>query len=267
MPDIQLPNIRLYYEEHGAGDPILCIHGTSSSAMVWGAAVDELSRLGRLIIYDRRGCTRSERPQPYERTSVSDHADDAAALIDALGATPAIVIGRSYGGEVATDLALRYPDRVRALVLLEGALLNLAPDARAWSDELDAVVRSTVKTAGIGAVAETFLRQVLGDGTWEGFPQSLKEMFTDNGQAIVAEFAGGPLDVGTSRLATIEHPALLVAAEDSPEPFRQVTEIMASAMPNARSVLIPGGHLISPADPAVLGFISDALAGAPSAQR
>jgi pimeloyl-ACP methyl ester carboxylesterase len=70
-------------------------------------------------VYDRRGSFRSGRPEPYV-TSVHEHADDAAALIDALAAAPAIVIGRSYGGEIAVDLALRYPDRVRALALLEG---------------------------------------------------------------------------------------------------------------------------------------------------
>ena len=73
-----------------------------------------------MIAYDRRGCARSERPEPYERTSIAEHADDAAALLDALAAAPAVVIGRSYGATVATDLALRHPDRVRALVLLEG---------------------------------------------------------------------------------------------------------------------------------------------------
>jgi esterase len=71
------------------------------------------------VVYDRRGSFRSGRPEPYV-TSVHEHADDAAALIDALAAAPAIVIGRSYGGEIAVDLALRYPDRVRALALLEG---------------------------------------------------------------------------------------------------------------------------------------------------
>ena len=59
--------------------------------------------------------------------SVAEHADDAAALLDGLGATPALVIARSYGGEVATDLALRYPDRVRALVLLEARRLSSSP--------------------------------------------------------------------------------------------------------------------------------------------
>ena len=71
MTDALVRGIRLYYEEHGDGTPILLIHGTSSSALVWGSAVATLARLGRVIIYDRRGCSRSERPQPYERTSVS----------------------------------------------------------------------------------------------------------------------------------------------------------------------------------------------------
>jgi pimeloyl-ACP methyl ester carboxylesterase len=83
-----------------------------SSALMWADAVEERARFGRVIAYDRRGCTRSERAEPYERTSVAEQADDAAALLDALAAAPAVVIGRSYGGAVAIELALRYPDRV-----------------------------------------------------------------------------------------------------------------------------------------------------------
>ena len=63
---------------------------------MWGDAFEELARLGRVIAYDRRGCTRSERPAPYERTSVAEQADDAAALLDAVAAVPAVVIGRQY---------------------------------------------------------------------------------------------------------------------------------------------------------------------------
>jgi len=133
MPEQLVNGMRLYHEEHGSGVPILCIHGGGSSALMWSDAVEELARLGRVIAYDRRGCTRSERPEPYERTSVAEHADDAAALLDALVGAPAVVIGRSYGGAVATDLALRYPDRVRALVLLEGDALGLSPAALEWT--------------------------------------------------------------------------------------------------------------------------------------
>ena len=105
-----------------------------------------------MIAYDRRGCARSERPQPYERTSVAEHADDAAALLDALSAAPAIVIGRSYGGTVAADLALRHPDRVRALVLLEpDASRELAPAAAAWVD----AVRDRLRQGGCARMAST----------------------------------------------------------------------------------------------------------------
>jgi esterase len=106
MSNVLANGVSLYYEEHGSGEPIVCIHGASGSAAVWGPGVDELAARGRTIVYDRRGCSRSERPEPYV-TNVHEHADDAAALIDALGAAPAVVIGRSYGGETAIDLALR----------------------------------------------------------------------------------------------------------------------------------------------------------------
>src|SRR5438552_325239 len=140
MGEVHVNGVRLYYEEHGQGAPILCIHGTSSSALVWQpAAIDELSRLGRVILYDRRGCTRSERPDPYE-TSVVQHAEDAATLLQVLEAVLGVVIGRSYGGETAVELALRHPASVRALVLLEAALLSLDREAMQWAEELRAAV-------------------------------------------------------------------------------------------------------------------------------
>ena len=108
-----------------------------------------------MIAYDRRGCARSERPEPYERTSVAEHARDAAALLDALSATPAVVVGRSYGATVATDLALRHPGRVRALVLLEGdAPRELAPATARWVDSLGERLRDVAQREGVEAVAE-----------------------------------------------------------------------------------------------------------------
>ena len=255
MSEVRVNGVRLYYEEHGEGPPILCIHGTGGSALIWGAAVPELARLGRVIVYDRRGCTRSQRPDPYDKTSVAQHADDAAALLDAVGAAPVAVVGRSYGGAIAIDLALRYPERVRGLVLLEAAIFSLSAEALAWEESL----RQHVLTAAedVTTVGETFIRFVLGDGTWDGFPAPIKQMFTDNGPAILAEADSGLLQLDHAALATIDLPTLLVAAAHSPEAFRQVTDAMATAMPNSRKHTVEGGHLINPADPAVLSFLQE----------
>ena len=76
MPEAEVNGIRLYYEEHGEGPPIACIHGAGSSAVMWGDAVEKLAGLGRVIAYDRRGCGRSERPEPYEQTTVTEQADE-----------------------------------------------------------------------------------------------------------------------------------------------------------------------------------------------
>ena len=260
MSEIHVNGVSLYYEEHGAGEPILCIHGTSSSAAVWGDAVDELAKHGRTITYDRRGCFRSERPEPYV-TNVHQHADDAAALIEALGAAPAIVIGRSYGGETAIDLALRYPDRVRALALLEAAVLSLSEAAARWAQRLEEQVFAAAE-ADMATVGETFLRGVLGDEAWEGFPEPAKQMFTGNGPAIVAELRGGYLGVSAAELGTIVQPTLLVAGKDSPPAFADVTNLMSAAMPSARVEWVEGGHLINPAHPAVLGLVDEVIAPA-----
>jgi pimeloyl-ACP methyl ester carboxylesterase len=259
VPEAHVNGIRLYYEEHGEGAPIACIHGTGSSALVWGDAVEKLARLGRVITYDRRGHTRSERPEPYERTTVTEHADDAAALLDALAAVPAVVIGRSYGGTVATDLALRYPDRVRALVLLEADAPGLAPAADGWVSGLNDRLREVAGQAGVDAVGEALINEVAGESAWRSFPKEIRRMWAQNGPAVLAEVRYEGPHADAAALATIEQPVLLMAAADSPPEFHEPNEVMADALPNARTALVGGGHLIDPADPEVLAFIREVL--------
>jgi esterase len=264
MSEIRVNGVTLYYEELGAGEPILCIHGTGSSAAFWADATRELAAHGRTIAYDRRGFARSKRPEPFV-TNVHQHTDDAAALIDALGAAPAIVIGRSYGGNVALDLALRYPDRVRALALLEGGPETLSKSAMQWLAELERELLAAAEE-DITTVAETLIRAVAGNGTWEEFPGEARQIFIHNGPAIVAELSGGILEIGVEELGSITQPTLLVGGRDSLPAFIEVADVMAKAMPRAQVEWVEGGHLINPAHPAVLAFVDEVLAreGKPS---
>ena len=186
-------------------------------------------------------------------------ADDAAALLDALQASPAVVIGRSQGGEIAVDLALRHPEHVRALALLEGGGLSLSPALTGWIAGLDEEIFAAAER-DIDTVGETLLRGVLGDEGWEAVPEPVRRVFAENGPAIVAEERGGLLDVTVEQLATIGQPTLLVAARDSPPALADATALVGASIPSARTEWVDGGHLIDPAHPAVLAFVDEVLA-------
>jgi pimeloyl-ACP methyl ester carboxylesterase len=97
----------LYYEEQGDGPPILLISPAGSTASTWGTLVGDLAEAGRVIAYDRRGYTRSGGEVVR---SAAEHTRDAAAVLDALASSPAVVVGTSAGATIALDLAVRRPD-------------------------------------------------------------------------------------------------------------------------------------------------------------
>ncbi len=116
MPTIRARDINLYYESHGAGDPLLMIMGLGSSALAWEPAlIGELARSFRTIIYDNRGTGRSDKPR--EEYSIAGMAGDAAALRDALGVARAHIFGVSMGGMIAQEFALNHRARVHTLTL------------------------------------------------------------------------------------------------------------------------------------------------------
>jgi pimeloyl-ACP methyl ester carboxylesterase len=112
----QGPGSSFYYQEQGEGPPVLLIPPSGSTASTWGTLAGDLAGDSRAIAYDRRG---------YSRTggevvrSVAEHTRDAAAILDALAARPAVAVGTSAGAAIALDLAVRRPDLVRAVVVHE----------------------------------------------------------------------------------------------------------------------------------------------------
>ena len=226
MPRVSANGVDLYYEERGAGAPVLGTHGAGSSAVFWEDAAERLASVGRVITYDRRGCHRSERPDAYETTTVREHADDAYELIRALDAEPAILIGRSYGGTVALDLALRHPESVLGLALLEAGPMGLSAEYDAWFASL----RAKVEAVEADAVGEVVLREVF--GAWEELPRVWRDVFTANGPALLAELRGEErTDIG--RLGELHVPTLVVTADASPQPIRDASEALARAVPHS----------------------------------
>ncbi len=116
MTLIDAGGIQLDYERSGAGPPLLLIMGMSGTALHWGEPFLELLRRDfDVIAYDHRGVGASSRLDGH--VAITQMADDAAALLDALELDSAHVMGISMGGMIAQELALAHPERVRTLTL------------------------------------------------------------------------------------------------------------------------------------------------------
>jgi 3-oxoadipate enol-lactonase len=108
---------RIHYEVEGDGQPVLLIHGGLGSLRMWDGVVPSFHDRFRMIRYDTRG---------FGETDTDDvefsNRDDAAAILDHVGAEAAVVVGQSRGGSIALDLAIEKPVRVSALVSVAGGV-------------------------------------------------------------------------------------------------------------------------------------------------
>jgi pimeloyl-ACP methyl ester carboxylesterase len=230
-----------YYEEKGEGQPILLIPPSGSTASTWGALPDDLAGAGRVIAYDRRGYTRSG---GEVIRSAAEHTRDAAAILDALEARPAVLVGTSAGATIALDLAVRRPDLVRAVVVHEAAWRALRhPDASGLV--VLAKMQWLAWRGRYPEAAETLLRWVYayrdGGSAWDAFPEQWRQTARENGRSVVADLKstmGGypsPQD-----LATIAAPVVCTYGSRSRSYMSAVTRSLAHAIP-ATSVREIGG--------------------------
>lgn len=134
MPTVDLPGVRLSYRQTGAGPDVLLIHGLAANQAFWSPAlVAHLARRWRVTAFDLRGHGYSSMPACGYRAS--DLAADALGLCDALGVSQAHLVGHSYGGVAALELALRWPGRVGDLVVADTRLRSVQPRQPLRDDE------------------------------------------------------------------------------------------------------------------------------------
>ena len=115
MPKVSVNGFRLYYEIEGDGEPVVLIPGFAAGRETWVGQTPSLSRNFRIITFDPRGVSESDKPDGPQ--SISLLADDLARLLQALGISRAHIVGASFGGFVAQEFALKYPFMTRKLVL------------------------------------------------------------------------------------------------------------------------------------------------------
>jgi pimeloyl-ACP methyl ester carboxylesterase len=185
---LKVPGATLYYEVRGSGPVLLCITGGPTDAGMFTDLAERLANRYTVVTYDQRGHSRSTLDGEPEDIPVSLHADDAAAILEAVSDEPAYVYGSSGGGTIGLELVTRHPELVRALVAHEAPVMELLPDAERWRSAF-ADISETYRTAGVFPAMGKF-----GAFVEEGGPKYSEEMqaapTTPEGEEMMARMAG-----------------------------------------------------------------------------
>ena len=244
MPKIRANGIELYYELHGpaGADALVLSNGVLMSTGSWVYQVPAFSKQYRVLLYDCRGQWQSDHPkEPY---SMEQHADDLAALLDALNINKAHLLGISYGAELSLAFALKYPERARSL-LLSSTVSHVEPTLRS-------IIQMWIEAAK-RKDAEMFYCVTYPFNFAESWivanPQLLAQARTryetlDFDAVVNLCEAFQKLNI-TSELHHIKTPTLLMVGEQDALKPRHYADIIAREMPHAEYVIIPGsGHAL-----------------------
>jgi 3-oxoadipate enol-lactonase len=238
MPTAFVNGVNLHYEWHGpAGGQVLVLsNGVLMSTASWVFQTRVLARHYRLLLYDCRGMWQSEHPPgPY---SMEMHAADLGALLDELGVEKAHIGGTSYGAEIGMVFALKYPDRVRKLIVTS-AVSQLDPI-------LEGIARSWLLAAEKGD-PEMLYRTVaplIFSEWWMAENKPLLEEARIRYQSLdMAAFQELmrcflSLDV-TADLQEIQAPTLVAVGEADILKPRRYSELIADRIPNSELAVIP----------------------------
>jgi pimeloyl-ACP methyl ester carboxylesterase len=257
---LELGGVRLAYWEEGSGQPLVFVHGVGTSGELWARDLAPLASDCRVVAYDRRGYgASSDSPRDWRA-----HRDDAIALIDALGAAPAVLVGYSGGSIIALDLALERPDLVTCLVLLDPAF-NLKRCLTPGLVRALASAQLLRRVRGERRAAEHWMRYVAsypsGGSAFDNVPAERREQLLENSAAIFDDFAsGGGEHVDESRLAELDMPVTIIEAGLSPAFLRRSCERLQRLLPQARTVTLAnsGHHVGVDAPDELLGTLREA---------
>lgn len=253
--------LTLEYEVVGSGDPVVLIHG-SHIADTFATLMAEpvLSEHFRLIRYRRRGFAGSssaENPLP-----VSTQAADCLALLRQLGVQRAHVVGHSYGGAIALQLALDAPESVRSLSLLEPALLGV-PSGPQLLEQIERIVTTYEAGDRAGAV-DAFLTAVCGKAyrtaVESALPGAMGQAVADADTFFGVELpALGEWTFSGEDAARVKQPVLAVLGADSDTVFGEGNQLLLDWFPQAKRFVLPrAAHLLHVQNP---GDMARALAG------
>jgi 3-oxoadipate enol-lactonase len=241
MPHLSIEGLDIHYREKGQGFPVVLIHGYTGNLQNWVLQVRALAKRFRTISLDLRGHGRSAKPTQREDYSLELFAADVRGLLNTLAVAECYLVGHSMGGMVAQEFVLRYPEMVRALVLVDTAAD--VPQSIPWEER--ARLMELARTEGMEAVFEQVAQTPpLGSQMIEDNPQLIdlwREQFlmtSPEGYLYCGEAVGSRRPL-LEDLAQIRVPTLIICGELD-EPFLEPSQRMHEAIPDSEIAIIAG---------------------------
>lgn len=235
---------RIFWEARGAGSPVLLIPGTPGDGGQFDRLARELSSEHLVITYDRRGTSRSTPPDGWSATSLAEQAGDAADVLAAVGAGPALVFGTSNGAAIALELALRHPQRVARAILHEMPLMTVLADPKPVASAIGSIIDAAMRDGGPASALDAFLRFAFGEEIVDAWQPELRDRLLANAEMVFSIEMPGfqSYRPDPKQLARCTVPISVMVGERQEAPFfreaarwladRLETEVMAS----------PGAH-------------------------
>jgi pimeloyl-ACP methyl ester carboxylesterase len=277
-PDSLFANISglsIHYKTAGNGTPvILLLHGFGASVFSWREVMVPLGNFGTVIAFDRPSFGLTSRPMPGEWTGANPYAsesqsDQTVALMDSLGIQNAILIGNSAGGTISVLTALRHPERVQALILIDPAIysggspswiqwFSFLPQVQKWGPYL----ARQIATQGDSIISLAWHNtSKITPYIIEGYHKPLKAQNWDRALWELT-IASHPLGLD-KQLSNISVPVLIITGDDDRIVPTNESIRLASEIPGSRLIVIPDcGHVPQEEQPALfMAAVEDFLSG------
>ena len=259
MPTIGTDDgVKLYYEETGAGTPIVFVHEFAGDYRTWEPQVRHFSRRYRCIAYNARGYPPSDVPPDFERYSQQRARDDILSMLDGLGIERAHVVGNSMGGFAALHFGMEYSKRALSLVVA-GCGYGAHPDQYKQFQEQSRALAKTMLEEGMPKLAATYghgpARLQLQAKDPRGFAEFVR-YFSEHSALGSANTMLGyqarrpSLYDLTAEMARISAPLLIVAGDED-DATLEPGLLMKRTIPTAALAVLPNsGHMTNLEDAA-----------------